>query len=106
MEERRNYARRIRTLHRALTALTTGNGLAQGNPKEAEAIVRIIKRLAVKGLARLTGGTWAPAQPLITPATLVRQPEAKTRTGSSADAEGGSPASSVRKRALSAARRG
>ena len=70
MQERRNVTTRRRSLQRALTALLTANAEAQ-NAENGEAIGRIIKRLAVKGLARLTQGRWAPAPPLLMPATLV-----------------------------------
>jgi hypothetical protein len=78
MDERRNYARRRQTLQGALRTLTNANAGPQ-EATETEAIVRIIKRLAVKGLARWTDGQWTPTLPMMMPATLVAASAAEAR---------------------------
>ena len=70
MSERRNYARRAAATRWVVLRFV----LRQGAPVEADippdAVRRIVRGLAVRGLVRVSEDGWRPAPPLLRPGSL------------------------------------
>ena len=68
--ERRDYVRRAEVMRRVVESLCSGNTSSGGLPTAV--VTRILRHLALKGMARLVGDVWIPTPLLTTPSNNVR----------------------------------
>ena len=68
--ERRDYVRRAEVMRRVVESLCSGNISSDGLP--AAIVARILRHLALKGMARLEGDVWIPTPLLTNPSHNVR----------------------------------
>jgi hypothetical protein len=61
--ERRDFVKRAEVMHRVVESLCSGDTANNGLP--ADIVTRILRHLALKGMARLVGDVWSPT-PLLT----------------------------------------
>jgi hypothetical protein len=77
LNERRNYGRRAESMRRVVERLLSDSSgvlpasIADDVLHEAAA-GRILKRLAIRGFARIMAGKWVPTPVLLTPGPLLR----------------------------------
>jgi hypothetical protein len=68
-QDRRNYASRGDATRLVVEGLITGE--YRWDLLQAPAVERILRRLAIRGLARTTSGGWVPSPPLQCPASII-----------------------------------
>ena len=73
--ERRNYQSRAVTIGAVLDMLLSGGVPASQHGIHQSVTERICKRLALRGLVRVSGTGWEPSPPLLCPAFLVLVPQ-------------------------------
>ena len=75
MVERRSYWSRAAVTARIVTWLIVYHGNKLPPPTDPPIAERILKWLALRGLARKEGGTWRPTPPMIHPADVIKVDE-------------------------------